>query len=60
MEEESLGTKDRRYVVKMVVYAKNISEAAVKARFSEVIDISLADEHIETGVVKVGFDNDRR
>lgn len=48
-------TKERRYVVKMVVYARDLQEAAVKARFSEIVEATLVDEHVEHGVAKAGF-----
>jgi len=39
----------------MVVYAKDLQEAAVKARFSEIVEATLLDGHMEHSVVKTGF-----
>lgn len=39
----------------MVVYAKDLQEAAAKARFSEVVEATLVDEHLEHHLAKTGF-----
>lgn len=45
-------------MVKMVVYAKDLHEATLKARFSEVVEAELMDEHIEHGLGRAGFIHD--
>ena len=50
---EPYRTRNRRYVVRSVVFAQDITEAVNRARYGEIIDVTLDDEIINKQ--KVGF-----